>query len=244
MLLTRLPPEIRQFIYELILFEELRITFTVALEKRLTQLPQMKIECLDPTHSDALYPCRATTGCARTALLALPSTCRQLYDPQGGMVTAADNEHSYIETIDYRYSLNIWAFKQPSSFMFLKTLIPPQRFAALTSVMLWIDYWRLHETDDLSGQEQPRFKAQEWNELWKVVADMPRLRRLRVIIVSGRRRNDRLWEVVPELLNPLWAVTQPTDFVVWLSWNFVDYEKCAHAPFRLASPQHSSQCRS
>lgn len=70
---------------------------------------------------------------------------------------------------------------------------------------------------------------------------MPQLQRLRVSVLSGRRRNDRLWEVHSGILDPLWAVTQPTDFVVWLSWNFVDFEKCEKAPFRLKSPQYGGQ---
>ncbi|KAF2170393.1 hypothetical protein M409DRAFT_51439 [Zasmidium cellare ATCC 36951] len=152
----------------------------------------------------------------------------------------ADRSARYIETINYRYSYNTWLFHRSTDLLFLRNHITPQRFAAMTSLMLWLEYWRLHEPDELSALQQPRFKVEEWNDLWKVVAAMPRLRRLRVSIIKGRRRNTRLWIADEGLLDPLWTVTQPGEFVVWLSWYSGSIERYVGAPFRQEAPNINS----
>lgn len=171
-LLTRLPPEIRQEIYVLVVGGNL--THVVRKDQKLAHV-RCKLEC----ETDFFRRCRrAAAGTCHDGAPMLASTSN------GNLALLRTCRQIYIEAVELMYSCNTFDFDHQDLFLFFSRSILPQRLAAIRSLNLNLE---------ISYIEQPFLWAESapkgWTLMWDVIArDMPGLKHLRVSLVGEHGR--------------------------------------------------------
>ncbi|KAI9874140.1 MAG: hypothetical protein M1830_010144 [Pleopsidium flavum] len=92
----------------------------------------------------------------REPLLPLLQSCRLVYN----------------EAISILYCANTFSFKDSDCLKYFPTLVPRQRFEAIQSLKLYFYQWYLPLKDPTTKEY--------YDEIWRLIATMPRLRELRV----------------------------------------------------------------
>ncbi|KAF2491401.1 hypothetical protein BU16DRAFT_565103 [Lophium mytilinum] len=153
-------------------------------------------------------------------VLPLLQTCRQVYS----------------EAIPLLYSTNTFSFIDLDCLRHLSATILPSRFNAIKSLTIeWYLTWPLY--DDFaqrmlfSTSLYPPHDEATWEEIWRIIAGMKGLQRLRVDLnyFDGFRDN----ECEQKMLAPLRQIKGVKNFTVYLGWKG---KEVIGAPFKLTRP--------
>ncbi|KAF2811781.1 uncharacterized protein BDZ99DRAFT_497429 [Mytilinidion resinicola] len=153
-------------------------------------------------------------------VLPLLQTCRQVYS----------------EAFPLLYSTNTFSFIDLDCLRYLSATILPSRFNAIKSLRIeWYLTWPLY---DVFAQRMlfntalyPPHDEATWEDIWRIIAGMTGLQRLRVDLkyFDGFRDN----ECEQKMLAPLRQVKGLKEFDVYLGWKGKDV---TGAPFKLTRP--------
>lgn len=118
-------------------------------------------------------------------LVCVPFPLSRTNSPLVAFLTTQEKPHSYTEAIPLLYTANTFSFKDSDCLKYLPTLIPPQRFDAIRSLKL---HWHLrgYPSEDPTAKEN-------YDEIWRIIASMPRLRELRVQLAMHSRPHISFW---------------------------------------------------
>jgi len=219
LLLSTLPPELRQKIWRNCLGG-----MTLHLEFRDRRL--CHILCLSPTpgscdtfggaggcwqfsNPDANHPKRH--------LLSILLSCRQIYS----------------EAIYHLYADNDFVTIYPEFVHDLPQILRPQRINAIRSLRFkWYNIYSPPFPSPFPGMQA---KNTYWTTIWKNLADMKDLRKLRVkLIVGGPEWEDMKSQDADALLEPITAVTTPKNFELSLPFeNKSDNQPWESLPCRI-----------
>lgn len=193
-----LPKELRLQIYEYILSGKLlHLGFEDYDIMRASYL--RRYPCLSGSDaSDWVHDsCWSRSAISEEKLLPLLQSCRLVYVP---FLTSHPTLHStnskfsdtlrprsYNEAISILYRANTFSFKDSECLQYFPTLIPRQRFEAIQSLKLDVFLWDFPSADP-SAKEH-------YEEIWRLIASMPRLRELRVRLTRRSRPVIEDWKL-------------------------------------------------
>lgn len=184
-------------------------------------------------------------------IVPLLRSCRQMYVPRyittmlnvssPGIKNVADIlycVHRYSESINLLYSTNAFSFSDLDCLRYFSCTILPQRFALIQTLDIeWCMAWPIY--DPIAQQLlltnpalYPPNDEATWEETWRIIADMPKLRFIRVSLLYFDGFRDAACE--SKMLLPLRRVTRPEKFELHVSW---EGEEIRDAPFELIRPR-------
>ncbi|KAF2203696.1 hypothetical protein GQ43DRAFT_438617 [Delitschia confertaspora ATCC 74209] len=148
-------------------------------------------------------------------------TCRQVYS----------------EAINFLYSTNVFSFQDLDCLRHFSATVLPKRFNLVKKLDIeWYMTWPIY---DPTAQQlllnnpalYPPYDEATWEETWRIIANLPSLKFLRVSLLYYDGFQDPACE--KKILAPLYKVTQAPVFEVRVSW---DGREITGAPFRLIRP--------
>ncbi|KAF2015309.1 hypothetical protein BU24DRAFT_421613 [Aaosphaeria arxii CBS 175.79] len=147
-------------------------------------------------------------------------TCRQIYS----------------ESIKLLYSTNTFSFHDLDCIRYFSSTILPRRFELVQSLTLeWLLAWPIY---DPVGQNillsapalYPPHDEATWEATWRIIASMPKLKRLFVGLFYFDGFRDPEFEA--QMLAPLMEVTRPKEFKLYPTWQLKAIEG---APFEVVN---------
>ncbi|KAF2640452.1 hypothetical protein P280DRAFT_319428 [Massarina eburnea CBS 473.64] len=236
--LMRLPLELRQMIYRAVLGDS--TMHMVLKENKLGHLrcrAPSAIECPLGFNGRTLSR-ECCWGTVDSANIWMSMTGDAAENTDGGIVGMLRScRQVYSEAIDYLYSTNCFSFSDLDCLRYFSSTILPQRFALIRTLDIeWCLTWPIYDPIAQSlllttPALYPPHDEATWEETWRIVAEMPNLRFIRVSLLHFDGFRDARCE--GKMLAPLRKVTRPVRFEVHVSWEGAEVRD---APFTLIRP--------
>ncbi|KAF2791347.1 hypothetical protein K505DRAFT_249156 [Melanomma pulvis-pyrius CBS 109.77] len=176
-------------------------------------------------------------GTVDSANIWAPSSGNRKEPTDGGIVPLLRSCRQ-MYSIKLLYSTNAFSFSDLDCLRYFSCTILPQRFALVQTLDIeWCMAWPIY--DPIAQQLlltnpalYPPNDEATWEETWRIIADMPKLRFIRVSLLYFDGFRDAACEA--KMLLPLRRVTRPEKFELHVSW---EGEEVRDAPFELIRPR-------
>jgi hypothetical protein len=238
----RLPLELRQLIYRAVLGDS---TFHIILKntRKLGHLrckANSQVECpvVYSGHKQTRECCWGTVDAAN------------IWAPLSGQTEPTDGDiipflqtcrQVYSEAIEFLYSTNTFSISDLDCLRYLSCTVLPCRFQMIQKIQLeWSLTWPIYDSIAqnlllMVPVLYPPHDEATWEATWRIIAEMPNLKKLLVSLVHFEGFNDP--ECEKKIFAPLMKVSRPTEFQVVVTW---PGREIRGAPFRLFRPPATS----
>ena len=146
----------------------------------------------------------------------------------------------YSESIKFLYSTNTFSFSDLDCIRYFSCTTLPHRFSLIQSLDLeWAMSWPIYDPIAqnlllVNPALYPPNDEATWEETWRIIAEMPNLKFIRVSLLYFDGFRDPTCE--EKMLAPLRKVTRPKRFEVHVSWAGEEADEGTDCPFTLIRP--------